>query len=175
MADPASMNEAVLAFLGSLTPNEEAVALFLRLYRDAPVDRLDEVLKYAPSFDLDDEWFAATSTLVNRLTATEDTSFAALGRAARDLAEVRPTEDLFRAARRLIQSGKREAVLDGIAVALSLGRSELLPDLVTLLDSLDAGLREKAREAIDAIVELKRLKEEAENRTKAAPRLTEGK
>ena len=51
-----------------------------------------------------------------------------------------------------------ELVRDGIEMAKSLGREDLLPSLASLLDSMDTSTRTAAKEAIDAIVALRKLK-----------------
>jgi len=49
----------------------------------------------------------------------------------------------------------------GIELATRLGVTELVPDLVKLMDSLNPDTRESARKAIDGILELERLRKEA--------------
>ncbi|MEN8150895.1 MAG: hypothetical protein ABFS86_13820 [Planctomycetota bacterium] len=92
--------------------------------------------------------------------AEEKPDLAMVRRLARVVLAVRPSELLFPAARMLISSDDRDNRLEGILIAASLGREDLVPDLVKLLDSMDAGLRTKAKEAIDAIREVQRIKDE---------------
>lgn len=175
LADPASLNEATIAFLGAVTPPESMHDALVRLIREVPSDRLELILRYAPKQVRDPAWFDALAETVGRLTAAPDSDLRALARATTDLAAERPSVELFGAVRRLLTSGIGGRVVAGIQIAKSLGREDLLPDLVTLLDSLDDGLRNQAREAIDAIVELRRLKQEAKRRADGAPTLTEDK
>jgi hypothetical protein len=103
---------------------------------------------------------AAFDTAFARVLAADDPPAGLLRRIARLAAQRRPDEATVNAARRLLASAERDDVLAGIEVAQSLGREDLLPALGALLDSMDADLRGKAKEAIDAIVALRRLKEE---------------
>ncbi len=57
-----------------------------------------------------------------------------------------------------------EDVRREIQLANSLGRTELIPDLISKLDSMDKEIRTRSRAAIDAIMELERLRLEARRR-----------
>ncbi len=83
---------------------------------------------------------------------------------ARDLAERAPSESLFPVLKWLLASGDREAIAEGVALSQRLGREEMLPDLQSLLDSMDVALRNSAKQAIDSILELRRLKAEVGQR-----------
>ena len=61
----------------------------------------------------------------------------------------------------LLASKDRGQVIVGCDIARSLGREDLLADLAKLLDSMDYMIRNKAKEAIDSIQALARLKREA--------------
>jgi hypothetical protein len=80
------------------------------------------------------------------------------------LTEIRPTEAVFPAARLLLASGEKKSVLAGIAIADSLGRPALLPDLVAVLSSMDAEVRTAAKAAVDAIHEIRRIQQEEADR-----------
>ncbi len=82
-----------------------------------------------------------------------------------DLLQRRPSEALFPAVRLLLASGDAKRAMNGIECAKRLGRPDLLPDLGRLLDSLSSDMRDAAREAMDAILELERLREEAKSRS----------
>jgi len=83
---------------------------------------------------------------------------------AEDLARRAPSEELLEIVRWLFRSNSDLGVGTAIGLAKRLGREELLPWLKGLLDSMDANRREAAKEAIDAILELRRLKEEIAQR-----------
>jgi len=67
--------------------------------------------------------------------------------------------------RRLLAAADAGLVRAGIKMARGLGREELVPDLLAKLDSMHADLRTEARNAIDSILELRRIKEEVRRRT----------
>jgi HEAT repeat protein len=95
---------------------------------------------------------------IRRMIAEKAPDTNALSRLVVRLRTVRPSEALFPAVRVLLRS---DDVTVGIETAKLLGREELLPDLAGLLDSMDATVRTAAKEAIDSIVALRKLKEEA--------------
>jgi len=71
-----------------------------------------------------------------------------------------PSEKLFPAAKFLLASSDREAVIQGIGVADSLGREDLVDALRPLLGSMDARVRGNAKQALEAIAEVSRMKAE---------------
>ena len=88
-------------------------------------------------------------------------SIAALANA---LAATRPSEKIVPAVRALLTSGDRTMILTACGLASGLGREDLLPDLVELLDSMDVGIRGAAQSAMNEILELRKLKEDARSR-----------
>jgi hypothetical protein len=163
-ADPAATSPNVLAFARFNASEAAQIDLFDRMLREAPVERLAPVVHHATTGITnlaaapfhDDAFDAALS----RVLAAEPPPEGLLARMARISAKRAPNERTLAAANRLLASGDRDDLLAGIEVASSLGREDLLPALGGLLDSMDADLRGKAKEAIDAIVALRRLKEE---------------
>jgi hypothetical protein len=77
------------------------------------------------------------------------------------LAESLPSERLFPAVRLLLGASDSESIHAGIDAAKNLGREELLAALVAALDSLQPNVRSEAKAAIDSIVALRNLKDEA--------------
>jgi hypothetical protein len=77
-----------------------------------------------------------------------------------DLGDRHPSERLFPAVRALLGSDDKDLLLTGIRLARRLGRPDLLPALATKLDSLDPEIRDEAKAATDAILELDRLRKQ---------------
>ncbi len=105
---------------------------------------------------------AGLETTLASLLAEEAPDLGDLARVALMLAETQPSERLLPAAERLLASEEKKDRLQGILLANRLGHEKLVPALARLLDSLDPDLRDRARKAILAIQELRRLKEEAQ-------------
>ena len=94
-----------------------------------------------------------------RVVAAENPSLGTLARLTTAVRVTRPSEKLFPAIALLLKGKKSYEVLPGIDAAASLGREEMVPLLQPLLDSMDAGIRKRAKDAIDSIVETRKLKD----------------
>jgi HEAT repeat protein len=120
------------------------------------VDRMAVTSMYASCASPD-----AVEEALRRVLADKSPDLLAVSRLVARLQVVRPSEALFPGVRALLASGNPALVSAGVGTAKALGREELLPDLAGLLDSMDPNVRNSAKEAIDAIVALRKLKDEA--------------
>ena len=152
--DAATVNRAVLAFTAISSSIQTEV--FDRLVRTAPVERLPLLLDYARAVRVE-----TLEDALRRTMECEKPAIEVVARLVPRIQAMRPSEKLFPGVRMLLASDMAGYVAIGITAAKSLGRDELLPALAGLLDSMDEKLRQSAKEAIDAIVELRKLKEEA--------------
>ncbi|MHC4862264.1 MAG: hypothetical protein ACYTDY_19460, partial [Planctomycetota bacterium] len=164
--DPEKMDLMVLEFLWSGPSPEVRAEVVNRLLTTLDGDmltqlghRLNAENGYPASPD-------AMEDALGRALAKQPPDLGQVSRFAYILARVRPTERLFPAARALLASTYRAHVMTGVTLAKRLGREELLPDLAKLLDSMHEETRTMAKSAIDSILELKRIKTEADNLTK---------
>ncbi|MCU0726684.1 MAG: hypothetical protein MUE73_13000, partial [Planctomycetes bacterium] len=102
----------------------------------------------------------AVEAELGRILAGEAPDSAAVAALASDLGERRPSERLFPAVRALLGAEDADLLLTGIRLARRLGRTDLLPALASKLDSLDPEIRDEAKAAMDAILELDRLRKQ---------------
>jgi hypothetical protein len=84
----------------------------------------------------------------------------AKGAIAWELANREPRPILVAVAKRLLGSGHRATIVQGLQVAGVLGTVDVLPDLSALLDSLDSVVRSQAQDVIDEILRIRRIKAE---------------
>ncbi len=157
-------NDAVVAFIVKMTSPDVRDEVVDRMLRETPPAQLYPVTRVLRGRGVNVGSISAIEIAVSRLISDADSDWRAVSAATSVLAERHPTPALFPAARWLLARPERAAVLRGIAQADSLGRTELIPDLIAKLDSMDSEVRTKAREAIDAILELERLRKEARER-----------
>jgi hypothetical protein len=132
-----------------------------RLYPEADAARIHDLLDYTTKENAPPE---ALARALGRLLADEAASLDDLGRLGALVAELSPSEALFPLVERLLASGRSETIRTGIRLARSLGREEMVPKLLGLLDSMDRQIRTEAKEAIDSILELRRIKDEVQHR-----------
>jgi hypothetical protein len=156
--DPARVNGAVVHFVVRHAPADAAGPVVDRLLRTVPVANLSMVTGALLSDGRPASAEALEDALVRALVA-EPPNLSAVRDLTRALVARNPTERLFPAVRALLASP--EHVGAALDMATALAREELLPQLVELLDTMDAGVRQKAREAIDAVMSLRRLRQEA--------------
>lgn len=161
-ADVSKINQAVLAVLVQFASAEVAKEVVDRMLasedatiRHRAVGALHSVTGYPATP-------AGLETALASLLAEEPVDLADLARIALLLAKIQPSERLLPAAKLLLGSDEKKDRVQGILLADRLGREELVPALARLLDSLDADLRDRARQAIGAIREIRRFKEEAQ-------------
>jgi hypothetical protein len=152
--DPAKINASVLAFAAASASPQVRGEVFDYVLRSAPVEQLGAIVEQRTYGSAE-----AREGALQRLVSAPAPNLAAIGMLLQGLVNERPSERLFPAIRLVLAS--EDHAMNGVDAAKSLGREDLLPDLAKLLDSMNAPLRQKAREAIDSIVELRRLKEEA--------------
>lgn len=159
-ADPAAVNEPVLRFIGRFVPAETAAEIAGRLFRTAPVDVLALVHSQFGNRAPPEAIYVA----LERVMAEDPPKLHLAATLVRTLVNRAPSPELFLAIETLIASEDQAIALPGIAAAASLGREELLPALAKKLDSLDASIRTQAKQAMDSILELRKLKEETRAR-----------
>jgi hypothetical protein len=155
-ADAATVNFAVLQFASMSASPAVQTEVFDRLLRTCPVERLIVVSNFLGGVSAD-----AVEDALRRALAEKAPDLIVVSRLVGRLQVARPSEALFPGVRLLLASEKTGFVSMGIETAKSLGREELLPALAGLLDSMNPGIRTAAKEAIDAIVALRKLKDEA--------------
>ena len=157
--DPAKLNRSIMEFVAKQLNSELRTEIFDRLLGTTSGDALQFVLR---SMRSDSGWPATSDAIEGallRLTKESDYDLDQVAFLAKILAIQKPSEALFPVAMRMIQAESQRH--RGIFIAKSLGREELIPPLVTLLDSMDAQTRASAKDAIDAILEVKRIRDEA--------------
>jgi hypothetical protein len=157
-AKNAAVNDTVLTVIENCVSSEVRAECAAQLYRKADEKLLDMLLAHRGLMPGD------TAVLEETFDRMKDADLAVVARLGFRLAEVRPSEKLYGLAERLLASPDRPLVLQGIELARSLGRDKLVPALLAKLDSMDSEVRTKAREAIDSILELKRIKDEVAQR-----------
>jgi hypothetical protein len=158
VADPGKVTDSVMRFLRHCSSDLQGECV-AQLYRKGDGDLIESLTSlYGVRPPVDP---AVLEEALDRLVEVNLGAAAGLGTV---LAEVRPSEKLFRLVERLLASPDREFVERGIVLAQSLGREEMIPHLLGKLDSMDAEVRTRAREAIDSILELRRIKEEVAKR-----------
>jgi hypothetical protein len=153
--DPAAVTDSVIAYvLGHASPAVKTEVLD-RLLRTAPRDRMPRAAFHSRNANAQ----VAEEALLREL-GYERPNLGVMQYLVDDLSERRPSERLVPAVRLLLEAGDpwTEA---GIRAAMRLGLEELLPSLARALDSLDPTTRLRAKEAIDSIVALRKLREEA--------------
>jgi len=156
---PELINEGVVAMIRS-GPNFDGRELVLdTIYAKAP----PAVLKALAAQNV----YASDDAVEKRLLAlladpkADESVLASL---CERLVKLAPSERLFPAVRRLLLSDQQLVVMRAVAMAKSLGSEKLIPALAPKLDSMDAKLREAAKQAIDSIFQNRRIKEEIEAR-----------
>jgi len=158
--DVATANAAAIEFIGNYASPALRTEIFERgLALEAGEARRRFVFRLHYRFGGPAGVPAIEKTLAAVL-AGESPDLAEVYHLARILLALRPSSKLFPAARLLLGSGNRAQKLTGIHLAGSLGREDLVPDLTKLLDSMDVDLRTKAKEAIDSIRDVVRIKNE---------------
>jgi HEAT repeat protein len=162
-SDPAKVNVAVLRFLKCNASLDVQTRVFDRLLSTGDASVASLVQSQLGRTGLPAS-AAALEKALKTLMGTEGTPLRTLSELGRRVVLRDPSPVLFPLARRLVGSEDRARVLEGIEMAQSLGSKDLVPALIGKLDSLDAGVREAARKAIDAIFEIDRIKEEARKR-----------
>ena len=171
-ADAGSVNASIMSAVTKLASLEVRDEVVDRLLRETPTSALYPVVQVLGDRGRDGSASAgsvgAIESAVARLTADSQADWRSLSIATRALIARQPTERLFPAVRRLLSAADRGAVLGGIDYANSLGRTELIPDLIAKLDSMDSEIRTKSREAIDAILELEQLRKDARDSVRGA-------
>ncbi len=155
--DAAAASDNALLFTSRWASPKLKAEVFDRLLRTVPLDRLDEVVGYSVRMASP----GAQEDALGRVMASDKPDLDIVGTLVSEIAARRPSERLYPAVRLLLASPEKGHVLEGIDAAKRLGREEMLPALALVLDSMDADLRQSAKEAIDAIVDLRKLKEEA--------------
>lgn len=155
--DATAVNDNVLFFASLSASDEVQTEVFDRLLRSMPVDRLGALVSYSRRTASAE---AQEDALVRVLAAAKP-DLDVVAALVQTLSQRRPSGRLFPALRLLLASTETAHVHVGIDAAKNLGRDDLLPELSHVLDSMDADLRQSAKEAIDAIVDLRKLKEEA--------------
>jgi len=103
---------------------------------------------------------ASTRTALAKLLAQEGPDLDALGHLAAVLAAIEADESLVPVAARLLRAEQARHKKLGIELAQSLAQPELREDLIALLDSPDANVRNGAKDALEAIAEWQRFREE---------------
>ncbi len=162
--DPANVHVRTLWLLRRLGPEAAQAEIAERLVRAGSPETVRAVFDAELPVSIE-QWEEVLAREIARTPA--DREFGA--GLVRHLVERAPSERLLPAVRFLLQAPSEPEFDVGINMAKSLGREELLPDLARALDSMDEDVRQHAREAIDSIVELRRLREEA-RRNAAGPR-----
>jgi hypothetical protein len=99
-----------------------------------------------------------------RLEKDETVPLAPLADLATRLAARRPSEALFPLVDRFLSAEDPGVVVKGINLAASLGSKRFLPALCTKLDSLDRDISGAAKQAIDAILSIEKMREEVRQR-----------
>jgi hypothetical protein len=94
---------------------------------------------------------------LGELLEGEAPSLVDVARLTTMLSHVAPSERLFPAAKFLLASGDREAILVGARVAENLGRAELLGSLAAVLTSMDPVIRATVKRAMNSIEALQKL------------------
>lgn len=155
--DPAAVSDNVLFFAYMSASKEVQTEVFDRLLRTVPVDRIGDVVSRSTMTASPE---AQEDALV-RVTASAKPDLGVVAELVTALASRRPSDRLYPAMRLLLASPEKDHVTAAIEAAKRLGREEMLPALSAVLDSMDADLRQSAKEAIDAIVDLRKLKDEA--------------
>jgi hypothetical protein len=155
-ADPAVVNMAVLRFVDLSASPELKTEVMDRLLRTSPMERMADVSFFTKSASAD-----AVEDALRRVLAEKAPDLTVVSRLLARLQSARPSEAMLPGVRLLLASGKPEHVATGVNMSKALGREDLLPDLAGLLDSMDPNVRNSAKEAIDAIVALRKLKDEA--------------
>lgn len=164
---PERINRSALRFVCKQASTEVQREVLDRLYAGADAARVHDLL------DFTDRWNGGPDTVaraLDRLLADEAATLDDLARLGTLVAELRPSEALFPLVERLVTSGRTDTILSGIAIARSIGREELIPKLLALLDSMDPTIRGEAKTAIDSILALRRIKEEVHQRATPAPK-----
>lgn len=165
--DAATVGPAVLWFAVYTASGEVQTEMFDRLLRTAPVERLGMVIELpgGPTENAGQcRRIASPAALedgLGRILAAEQPDVQTVGRLCLALQTRKPSERLFPGVRLLLASPEPQFVSWGVQLAQGLGRDELLPDLARLLDSMDVNVRVGAKSAIDSIVALRKLKDEA--------------
>ncbi len=109
---------------------------------------------------------AVREALTKLLAAKNSETFdlAAVGHLAMVAAEIEADSTLVPVAATLLHGKQAKHVKVGIRLARSLAKPELRGDLIALLDSPDANIRNAAKEALEAIAEWQRFREKVKNR-----------
>ena len=164
-ADPSTMSDAVLAFVPWIASDAVQREVFDRMLssgaaavRGRAIGRLSRGGTPASPEGLE----AARASILDE---AEPEVWEARMLAQR-LLELRPSADVFPLVRIVLGGENRYDVLAGIEQAKSLGQEALVPDLVPFLDSMDKEIRDAARDAIQAIREVTRMKNESVLREK---------
>ncbi len=83
----------------------------------------------------------------------------ALGHMAQVVAKIRASDRLIPVARQLLMATEPRHIKLGISLAQSLAKEVLKPELIGLLDSPDANIRNAAKAALKSIAEWSKFKE----------------
>jgi hypothetical protein len=158
--DPATVTDGVAQFIVQHADEALRREALERIFRTAPLDRLRSIAQAATPV-LGSVGDDALEAALSRALAAERPDLDVVEWFVLRLAARNPSDRLFPAVRALLAAADARHVLSGINASMSLGREELLPSLAGALDSMNATVRQKAKEAIDSIVELRRLREEA--------------
>jgi hypothetical protein len=158
--DPATVTDGVAQFIVQHADEALRREALERLFRTAPLDVLRAIAQVSVPVlgSIGDD---ALEAALSRALAAERPDLDLVEWLVLRLAARNPSDRLFPAVRALLGAPDTRHVLSGISASMSLGREELLPALAGALDSMNATVRQKAKEAIDSIVELRRLREES--------------
>ncbi len=162
-SDLATVNSSVLAYIKRNCSDAVRTAQFDRVVTEAPmrvrklaIRRLDTATGAPASV-------AAIQACLYAELKKPKPDAELVASTAELVLKLRPSESLFAAARVLLQSEDRARILDGIQIAASLGRPEMLADLVSLLDSMDSAVRTRAKAVMDGIRDLVKMRREGAN------------
>jgi hypothetical protein len=156
VADPGKVNIAVLEFIRDRTTDQVKRELLTGLVETSSRKLLSQVLYVLR----DHEGTVSPEVLEKRLGELlegEAPSLVDVARLTTMLSHVAPSERLFPAAKFLLASGDREAILVGARVAENLGRAELLGSLAAVLTSMDPVIRATVKRAMNSIEALQKL------------------
>ncbi len=158
-ADPAIVNDAVLGFMRMKCSSIARQSVLEKIVAECRGKDLARTLN-----DLGRDGAPVTLEILEArlldLLKAGDADIGNLAALAEKVARAKPTEKLFPAVLRLLQSGEKRGILAGSRVAKSLGRTELLTPLFAVLSSMDPEIRNAAKSAMDSIRELQKLRAE---------------
>ncbi len=159
LVERGSITRSVLLFIDRAATPEVGRELTERLYTrpGTPLLLVHQVLGHLASPE-------TIEGALDRTLAGKEPDPVLVVALAETLVKEKPTAKLLAAAKLLLAAKERDLAAPGIRIAQALGREDLLPALAAQLDSLDPAIRGAAKQAMDAILELKRLRKEAKER-----------